>query len=901
MLVGRDADLSALAQARRVYHDAAWVSWIVGPDGVGKSALARAAIGPDAVTVDLYPDDVHHPLGAVTDLTRQLGGTIGNDPAQSLLRAVEAAGPTRVLIDDAHWMDTDSQRALWQVARRSARLPVWVVLTTNPDPGPFTERLPLLLSSGQRGQMHRLQPLDEMAVAEFLRIRLGIPIEGDILRQVMMSTGGYPALLVSLVAQLPPQGHPDGLTGALQALTAQVPDSGLLSRHASQALDGTSPSLRYALIGLAQSPELTVDQLAGLLAALDLPEVSPATLIETGLVDRSLPGRLQIRHRPAQEAVLDRATVAERRATHRALAKVLDGVAALEHRTLAAEPAERGTLCRELETRIEDAQMQGDLDLAYRLSLLGLRLEKRFLDDVVLAIVRSGRIARLRDLSSHISNLPSSVTRACALALLDLDRGVFRPATARLGNLDLASITDLRELLILAYTAVHVTAQAAMQTAPETAVVFDPIVAALREQSQQAPPLVRYELTALALALEMTVHDLLNTSLIPEERIPGLTEKRDFLAAQPGSELLASATTVMLGILEFAAGQTGRSLVSLSSGSAQIPVLHMQATVALIFIRFNAGEWDQADALASRQLGTTLDMLQQPYWHQAFALAALIPACRGESEVVRRYLSWEVPDQTVSLADACLRFTESWAHVCQKGVTPELARLVGPLWDQDLIGYIGAFPTTVLLVGSLLAGGYRARAVGAIALAARAPYEAAASAYAVAHCDGLLAVHDGRLDEAEASFALARWNLERQVAENPSGGLRLYQALLAEDSAALARLTGRTPETLLADLRSAHALLTRCGALQWAERLNAHIVALGDAADPDPAPSLLSRLTTREREIALLVAEGLSNREIAERLFVTVRTAEYHVHNALTKTGLRSRHSLREALSSPNP
>jgi DNA-binding CsgD family transcriptional regulator len=593
--------------------------------------------------------------------------------------------------------------------------------------------------------------------------------------------------------------------------------------------------------------------------------------------------------------------VTDRRATHRALAQVLDGVAALEHRTLATEPAERETLSRELDARIRDAQAQGDPDLAYRLSLLALRLEDRFLDDVLLSIVRSGRIARLRDLASHVSNLPSSVTRACALALLDLDKGVFRPAAARLGHLDPTSITELRELLILAYTAVHITAQAAMQTAPETAVVFDPIVAALREQAQQAPALVGYELTALALALDMTVHHLLNTSLIPEDRIPALAAMRDSLAAQPGSELLVSSATVMLGILEFAAGRTGRAVASLTSGVAQIPMLHMQASVALIFIRFNAGEWDQADALAARQLGTTLDMLQQPYWHQAFALAALVPACRGESDVVARYLDWQRPDRTVSLADACHRFTESWAHVCQEGVTPELARLVGPLWEQDLIGYIGAFPTVVLLVGSLLAAGHRARAVDARALATRAPYEAVATAYVLAHCDGLLAVHDGRLDDAEAHFTLARQHLDRQVTENPSGGLHLYQALLAEDTAALARRTGRTPGTLLTDLRSAHALLNRCGAVRWAERLNAHVVALGDAPDPEPGPSLLSRLTTREREIALLVAEGLSNREIAERLFVTVRTAEYHVHNALTKTGLRSRVSLREALSSHSP
>lgn len=59
----------------------------------------------------------------------------------------------------------------------------------------------------------------------------------------------------------------------------------------------------------------------------------------------------------------------------------------------------------------------------------------------------------------------------------------------------------------------------------------------------------------------------------------------------------------------------------------------------------------------------------------------------------------------------------------------------------------------------------------------------------------------------------------------------------------------------------------------------------------------LAELTSREREVALLVAEGLTNREIATRLFVTVRTAEYHVHNALTKMNMTSRSQLQEAMA----
>ena len=63
---------------------------------------------------------------------------------------------------------------------------------------------------------------------------------------------------------------------------------------------------------------------------------------------------------------------------------------------------------------------------------------------------------------------------------------------------------------------------------------------------------------------------------------------------------------------------------------------------------------------------------------------------------------------------------------------------------------------------------------------------------------------------------------------------------------------------------------------------------LTDSLRP-PQPRSAETLTEREREVVKLVAEGLSNREIAERLFVSERTARTHVSNILKKLGLVSR------------
>jgi non-specific serine/threonine protein kinase len=70
---------------------------------------------------------------------------------------------------------------------------------------------------------------------------------------------------------------------------------------------------------------------------------------------------------------------------------------------------------------------------------------------------------------------------------------------------------------------------------------------------------------------------------------------------------------------------------------------------------------------------------------------------------------------------------------------------------------------------------------------------------------------------------------------------------------------------------------------------------------PAPRPGPAVNLTRREREVATLIAEGLSNREIASRLVVAQRTAEGHVENILSKLGFSSRAQVAAWLAAQGP
>jgi DNA-binding CsgD family transcriptional regulator len=98
-------------------------------------------------------------------------------------------------------------------------------------------------------------------------------------------------------------------------------------------------------------------------------------------------------------------------------------------------------------------------------------------------------------------------------------------------------------------------------------------------------------------------------------------------------------------------------------------------------------------------------------------------------------------------------------------------------------------------------------------------------------------------------------------------------------------------------LQAAQETFDRLGAVPWAQRAAAELRAAGQGGQRAGGADRAG-LTSQEREIALLAASGLTNKQIGERLFLSHRTVGFHLHRVFPKLGISSRAALRDALGS---
>ncbi|MDN5858840.1 MAG: LuxR C-terminal-related transcriptional regulator, partial [Pseudonocardia sp.] len=298
---------------------------------------------------------------------------------------------------------------------------------------------------------------------------------------------------------------------------------------------------------------------------------------------------------------------------------------------------------------------------------------------------------------------------------------------------------------------------------------------------------------------------------------------------------------------------------------------------------FLAGEWDDA----ASEIEASVELVGDgPAWPvMSLGVLALIAVHRDEHAVARAHLAaahaaiaaGAVPmrphrmllagallDEAAGRPDAALAaLTAGWDRLAGVGSGAEVPEL-GPE-----------------VVRRLVSAGERTRAA-----------EITAAVRACAGANAGVATVEGAALLCEGLTASAPEVLAEAVAVYRRGPQPLALALACEDTGAAMAATGRREEAR-ASLRDARELYDRLGAHRGSARTAAALrrlgVRSGSHASRTRAVTGWESLTATERKVAALVAQRLSNPEIAERMYLSRRTVETHVSRALAKLGVRSR------------
>jgi ATP/maltotriose-dependent transcriptional regulator MalT len=282
------------------------------------------------------------------------------------------------------------------------------------------------------------------------------------------------------------------------------------------------------------------------------------------------------------------------------------------------------------------------------------------------------------------------------------------------------------------------------------------------------------------------------------------------------------------------------------------------------------GRWDEAE----RELLTAIRIFETGYWaSQLFALLRLadLRVRQGRFEEAERLLDgfdWHANAKRslarIALARGDLALAGDLARLCLESTPPS---------DPDCV------PGLALLVEVALARGDLAAAEEAV--------------------DRLTALAVERNDDrtravaklAEGSVRAARG--DQHARADFQAALELFSGLglaleAAQTRVALSRaLASHARAAAVEEARRALETFERLGAPRDADAAAAALRKLGAAARAFPKG--YGPLTRRETEVLSLLAEGCSNADIAQRLFISRRTAEHHVARILAKLGLRNR------------
>jgi DNA-binding CsgD family transcriptional regulator len=908
-LVGRDTELATihtlLAGADR--HGGALM--LVGEAGVGKTALLDAAVaeaGASGVRVlrasgvefeseisfaalhQLLHPVLHHLADVPAEQRKALTAALalgGGTPAGhlmianavlSLLSRYAADGPVVLVVDDSAWLDRPSARALSVVARRLAETSVMLLAAVRIDNDGFFDRTGLAALE--------VRPLPEGAAARLLGIHYPA-LAPAVRRRLLDEAQGNPLALLEL---------PLGLTDPQRSRAEPLPSVLPLTRRLQSVFEGRiaalpAPARQVLLLAALDGfgPDAAVWSLRG---PDVMAELAPAERIGLVSVDQAT-GRFGFRHPLVRAAVAATSTAGERRDIHLALARWYDGSTErqawhLAHAAVAPDEEAAALLDRAAQLTGDRGDAAGAISALLRsadLSPYGPDRRRRLAAAAYIGAVVTGELRQvpvLLDASRRSGPGPDgSLATAVAAAFHLLVSGdgsidaVHRMLSAALEGPVEPRDPGGRVLSEALYTLAWVCyfggradlwrsfTDAVARVGPSVAPMLDLVADTFGDPARiSAESLTRLDAAVAALP----------------EQVDSLVVARTGLACRLVDRLPA-CRPALLRLREQAR----------ADGSVTLS-LHSLSMLGLD--RFMAGEWPEIRELADehQQLSDAHDyrlLRNLSLW-----MYAVVAAGSGERNVVA--------DLTGQMS--------RWAAPRGVGLVERLALHARTLDASTAGDYETAFRLASAISPAGTLASHVPHALWVILDLVESAVRTGRHDAATAHVAAVRAAGVQRISPrlrliAEAAAAMASDKPDALAGFGRAlgtPGATYWQFDYARVQLAYGERLRRRKATAEARTQLAEALdaFERIGARPWAERARNEIRATGVAGSvPDGVVGIV--LTPQQTQIVVLAAQGLTNKQIGERLFLSPRTVATHLYQLFPRLGITSRAALGDALA----
>ena len=902
-LIGRDAELARLRGLVDPPPAEGQVLMLLGDAGMGKTALLADAAGQArraglrvlSVTgieseQDLAFAGLHQllrpVLGRVEDLPdRQAKALLGAlalsldpVPPDALLTGIAVLtlfsdlsedGPLLVLADDVQWLDRGSLGTLAFVARRLKAEPVALLLAARGTvpPAGFEHDLPEVT----------LEPLSTRDAARLLDAQPQPP-RGRAREQVLTQAAGNPMALIELSRVI----AADPAAGRRWAAEPLPPTERLAAIIAAE-FHNLPAEARDALLlaAVADTADLTAVGMPGLTADA----LAPAEATGLIRVDTSGP---HFNHPLVRSAIYHTVPFAERAAAHRRIAEALRDQPDRHAWHLAAAalgPDEQ--VASLLEETAAQAQRRGGTAAAARALERAAELSPHE-DDRARRLLAAANLAVPTGQADWVQELATKVLSVTADPELRNRARLYagwalvwsnRHADALATLVSVAAEASAR-MPVVAWGALGLASTVAYQTGTEAdrhAVLHGVELAGGPTAGEQADRVDELRIWARA-----SMEPFRNRA----ETVPWLHRIAEGTVSDPttlgAAAWVLDETELAIRLLRevlswlHAAGVRGRS-------GAALAVLQWAC--------LDSGRWDEALAAAREASEVAAVYLTETIAASAELGAATVLALRGHHDQVQPHLASALA--TVNPAEyhafaARARHAAGLAALADGDYITAYAQL-SQLFDgggtplHHHVSYLGIadFAAAAVRAERYL----EARTVVERAMARVDPAPGPRLEQLAARARGLVAEPADAGDHFERALsrpAGEAWPFERAQLQLDYGEWLRRQ-----------RRINQAKPVLAAALETFRGL----GAAPWARRAEAELRACGVTAQAAPTvPGALAELTPQQREIVILASQGLTNGEIADRLFLSPRTVASHLYRSYPKLGIAGRHQLRDLI-----